>query len=284
MKKKKVKLLFLLFFPMLCVIFVPQSQAEITNIWGVNSGDSRTYRIGEDIRGSVEGVTLEFYVQYTVLSVMDVDANNFTDIIVRVIDLSADSVSITEYTLPDTDPFVFIFDMDGTYINDIIFIGIQNILLLYLAVANPTIYPLVLPITSNTTHGLNWTAALITINGSASPYTDYTGFDQGTRALVTYSANNQYDSNLLAYYNITGTILWDKITGWLISLEYIKTYEEDFGFSIHTSIKLGSPSTISTVGEKRLTDVFAWLGFGVGIIGLCLSYYFYKKMKHKRGN
>ena len=222
----------------------------------------------------------EHYIQYTVLSVTDADADNHTDVIIRLVDYSADPITVTELTLPDTDAF-HLLDFDVTYVNDIIFNGMQDVEILHRAIAIPAFisYQLILPITSNSTFGLNWTAALITINGSGGMYADYTGYDQGNRALITCNSTG-FDAMLQASYDLLGTIIWDRNTGWLVSLEYAQIYDESFGFTIYHSIKPSSlPSTPLSAGV--ITDIFAWLGLGVGIAGLCFTIYVYKKVKRR---
>lgn len=276
MKRKNLILFILLILSLFWSITIPKSRADLTNLWGVNNGDSRTYRIWEEMQGSASGVSAEYFIQYNIISVADADANNFTDVSISLVDFSTDPITVTLPTLTDVDPPGFPIDNDGTYVNDIIFDGQQDVFFLFLYVLIPNFYQLLLPITVNTTYGLNWTAALITINGSGAPYTDYTGYDQGNLALITYSEINTYDGTLDANYNLTGTIIWDKTTGWLGSLEYVRTYEETLGLSIWTSIKPVSPT--SGAGIVTIRDITAWLGLAVGIAGLCFALYIYRKI------
>ncbi|TFG04779.1 MAG: hypothetical protein EU536_03805 [Promethearchaeota archaeon] len=273
MAKKSLILILALFLPIFGCFMIQGSHAAVTNVWGVTDGESKTYSIRDEVRGSLSGILVEYFIQYKIIAVADTDSNNYSDVNILMIDLSTETIGITQLLLQDDAP-PFPFGWAGT----LTFYLADYAVDLYILINNNFHYLLCPSTFGPPNHGINWTAELITINTSTffPNYNDYTGYDLGNRALITYELTNVWDGNLQTYYNLSGTILWDKTTGWLIALEYIRTYDSNFGFTIHTIIEPGTPSRLSDLSIK---DIFGGLGFAIGIAGLCVTLFVFKKIR-----
>ncbi|MHA1357968.1 MAG: hypothetical protein ACTSRC_07655 [Candidatus Helarchaeota archaeon] len=284
---KSLILLTLLLIPSIMSIPLLPCNALHVNVWGNIEGEARIYELKQDMQdlnGHLIGTLEHSYIQYNTINIQNLTI---------VVDFTELNLIETDYsTVPETITFVNLLDIIGTSLLGSYAEQIDNILFgqlfdgnLFDSIRN-AVYSLLLPTQAYEElfmgflwvyHGVNWTVDLNEINAT---YPGYTAYNYSDYTQIEYMGTNVYDPALLENFNGTGTIIWDLTTGWLQSLEYVRTYESPLNFILKTTVIPYSGITIpEATGGIVLKDIFAWLGLGIGIAGLCFALYAIKKAK-----
>ena len=292
MKKKAFLLLMLLLLPILFSITIKESHAYLYNVWGVEDDESRIYELRREMRdqnGELMGVLDRVIIQYSILNISDVEYTiivtfNSTTVYFSLNDLSTQPFTFTHIPLYDiswlfsgiTSNLVFgeLHDLD---LLDSIRAPIPLLNNMFL------LLPITYVVDGLITHGVDWATGLDEINTTVNYYTAY---NHTTEVLITYNQTDVWDANFGANFNETGMIIWNFTTGWLESIVFNRTYEAPLNFSIITSVggytPLAPPSGI--FATMSLVDLFGWIGFAVGIGGLCVTFFMFRKIRKTEDN
>ncbi|MHA1649377.1 MAG: hypothetical protein ACTSYB_04205 [Candidatus Helarchaeota archaeon] len=282
--KKKIFLIGILAF-LVSIAVIPRTFS--LDVWGVAKGDTRVYYFTEVYTGNVTGTTLYPTLQYMILYNKDIGTNNRTDVHLRIHQLTSNMPQEQYITHNDNDALYTIAAMFGSENQLFSFEYISlwgdpdNLGEIYEKVGY--IGNFILPIKgsgSSPWWGVNWTRAYNQFNTLTS-LTEYNATYEGTLMVINCTKYNQVDINGLSY-NLTKRIVWDNSTGFLISFEINKYYENGLYQvkSTITSEASYSPPATSTFAIA-LEDVFWILAVIIGGTAVTISVIVFYKVKKR---
>ncbi|MFX1297927.1 MAG: hypothetical protein ACFFD2_24150, partial [Promethearchaeota archaeon] len=228
--------------------------AQVVDIWGVSENSTQSYDYNKIFTGSISSTEIYPRRTYRVARIFDQDANNYTELLMQITTTSV-------YGLPEVE----------TAILDDLFISWTNA---GLRPNNNTYFEFnpLYPIIFNGTDliGFNWTDACNDYN---------TIIDGWNMTIVGNTATiNGTDSGTesASDYNVTVTIVWDISTGWLISYDEVKAYNETLGYTVHYQTLIFTGTGAAGLELGVLISIIA---IAIGGIGIAFAYLAYRKSR-----
>ncbi|MHA1695699.1 MAG: hypothetical protein ACTSUG_10570 [Candidatus Helarchaeota archaeon] len=257
MMKRKNKIIvfsFLMLFFIVQPIFISTSFAQIVNIWGISEGATRSYDYYEIYSGSINSITTHPRRTYRIVKIYDNDGNNYTELIFQITTTNIyGSPQVSTQVLDDSSSSWSYNGLEMTSSN--------------YYMSNP-LYPIYYNGTDSI--GFNWTAAEVHFN-TADPNWNMT--ISGNIATLNRSYNGTENG---ADYDVNIIIKWNIVSGWLISYDEIKTYNETLGYSIHYQTTIALPTAGFLLDWSILFSTFA---IGLGAAAVVFATLAYKKFK-----
>ncbi len=275
--KKKIFLIGILAF-LVSIAVIPRTFS--LDVWGVAKGDTRVYYFTEVYTGNVTGTTLYPTLQYMILYNKDIGANNRTDVYLMINKLTGTTPQQQYVTIEDDNIIYQWAAFFGIEYQFFIFGDTDNFGNIYSGYGWASSF--ILPIKGNVSSlwGVDWTRAYDEINTLAS-LTEYNATYEGTFMVINCTKYNQVGVNGLSY-NLTKRIVWDNSTGFLISFEMNRYYENGLYQvkSTITSEASYSPPATSTFAIA-LEDVFWILAVIIGGTAVTISVIVFYKVKKR---
>lgn len=238
-----------LFFQILAVNLV---SAQPVDIWGVSENDSRAYNYKKIYTGSISSTDTYPKRTYRVARIFDQDGNDHMELLLQ-------TSTTSEYGLPEIETEI-LDDWDLLWTND----GLRPDSTDYFEF-NP-LYPTIYNGSDNV--GFDWTDALNEYNTNID---DWNMTISGNTATINGSDSGTESGS---DYTVLITIQWDISTGWLISYDEIKAYNETLGYTVHYQTVGFSVGLVIDLGF--LLSIIAII---VGCVGITFAYLAYRKLK-----
>ncbi|MHA1231846.1 MAG: hypothetical protein ACTSPQ_14460 [Candidatus Helarchaeota archaeon] len=234
-------------------ILIPVN-AQVVDIWGVSQGSKRAFDYYEIYTGSISSTTSYPRKTFSVAKIFDNDDNNYTELLLEI-------TSTNMYGLPSTTTQIM-NDNESSYPYYVLMIDHTNY---------QNVIPLV-PVIYNGTDkaGFNWTATMELYNTAVANW----NMSISNNIATLNSTTNGTESG--ADYNVSIIIKWEVNTGWLVSYNEIKTYNETLGYSVHYQIKIYVPTTEFAFDW---TIFYSIIGIGLGAVAIIFAYLAYRKLK-----
>ncbi|MFX1297926.1 MAG: hypothetical protein ACFFD2_24145, partial [Promethearchaeota archaeon] len=127
--------------------------------------------------------------------------------------------------------------------------------------------------------GLNWSRAYTQINSQPNYNCHY----EGNLLVINCTKYDLVDLSNGLSYNLTKTIIWDNTTGFLESLEIIRTYEKGL-YQVTSGLSSQSSYTPpdSTALGIDLDDIFWIVAISVCGAAAALSFFVYYKITKRK--
>ncbi|MBD3228284.1 MAG: hypothetical protein GF329_08840 [Candidatus Lokiarchaeota archaeon] len=281
--KKKVILLGMTIIAIINLLIIP---IQAVNFWGTESGDSRVYMINEIYSGNITGSTEYPTYQYSILNNYDTDSDNRTDVNLHIKSLTPE-YSFDQINIKTSYSFLAQNDPEPYYFNNFIFNDIDTFSTIasyaeggyYLLPTNPGNYTAswFIFIWLIDSYGVNWTRAVEQLN-NRSDLTQYNATWEDNLMIINCTKENQTDLNLNKNYTLTKQIVWDNTTGFLLSFEMIKSYDNSF-YSIKSTITSQSSYSDQPVIILEVKDIFWPIGLTLCSIAAIFSLIVFSKTK-----
>ncbi|MBD3228279.1 MAG: hypothetical protein GF329_08815 [Candidatus Lokiarchaeota archaeon] len=262
MKKRSIVLI--IFILLIIPFIITKVDGVDLNLWGVNLNDSNSYLLKETITNTTGDFVNEFPLQtYKILGVYnyDKDPNEYLDLIMLL------------STKKDGKTFKWI----EYYYDDFVYNQSEYLYNLTYEIENITILRPLLPILVNesTSQGFNWTKA----ENEIAESDDFNVTLVFKTLTIKYEIAELYDFVLDSNYTLTGEVIWDKNTGWLISSEIIKNYDSADIYSYKLSIEIFSSSSVFYINWSY---VLSGVSIAIGIAGILIALWIIRKSsKHE---
>ncbi|MBD3228283.1 MAG: hypothetical protein GF329_08835 [Candidatus Lokiarchaeota archaeon] len=252
----KFKMRIILGIILTCMIFqlwiVIPANAQIVNIWGTSENFSRSYDYYEVYDGSVSTTETHPRRTYKVISIYDADSNNYSDLLLQI-------ETTSEYGLPEVYTQLLNDDSASWTNNDLI--------------PTPSDYwteffiPL-FPTNYNGTDnvGFNWSDSLNDYNTAINNWN--MSINENV-ALINRTFNGTESG---ADYNVSIKIRWDISTGWLISYDYVKAYNETLGYTVYYQTVIYTPSGGLVIDFTLIFSIIAMILGGIAVIFTILAF------------
>ena len=259
MHKKKTAII--LGFVIFCLAFqtlaIFPSNAQVTNLWGVSKGASRSYDYNKIYTGTISSTETYPRRTYRVVNIYDNNDNNYTELLLEI-----QTTSI--YGLPSVST-QFLNDASASWTD----VGLQIDVGTY-TTKNP-LYPVNFNGTDNM--GFNWTAALVNYN---TVILNWNMTIIGSTATLNRSYNGTDNG---ADYDTTIAIKWDIVKGWLISYDETKAYNETLGYTVHYQTIIYVSTDGFIIDWSIILSIIA---ITLGGIAIAFIYLTYNKIQKKK--
>ena len=256
MRRNRIKIisgivLCVLIFQILSINLV---NAQLVDIWGVSKNSTRAYDYNKIFTGSISATETYPRRTYRVAQIFDQDANNYTELLMQITTTSI--YGLPEVVTDILDDFSVVWTNAGLRPDNSTYFEF-----------NP-LYPIVY--NGSDFIGFNWTEALNDYN---------TAIDDWNMTIVGNTATiNSSDSGMesASDYNVTITIQWDISTGWLISYDEVKTYNETLDYTVHYQTLVFTGTAAAGLDLGILISIIA---IAIGCVGIAFAYIAYKKSR-----
>jgi hypothetical protein len=255
-KNKKLAVFGLLFFIIFQAVFLIPINAQVVDIWGVSEGSKKSYDYYQIYAGTISGTTNHPRRSYTVSRIFDSDDNNYTECLLQIDTIGSDGLQ---------DLFIQVLDdSSGSWANS----GLRP------SPANYYYFNPLYPIMFNNTDsiGFNWSRSLEQYN---------TGINNWNMTILENIATINQSTNGTesgADFNLTIMIKWDINSGWLVSYDYLKEYNETLGYSIQYQTVVYVPSDGFVIDFGTLFGIIAII---LGCIAVIFTILAYKRSRNK---
>ena len=262
MRKKKFFVPLLIGFMMIFLVSsgVPV-QAQTTNVWGLEEGDTYTYTYTYKYSGTGSGEGKSVY-NYEIQRVEDWNNNNITDMAFTVEEIEEGGATWISRGMVmgsnNFDEVNLVEDIDS-------FTGIPDVFL-------PVDWVEATP-SQLVDGGLNWTAAIEAINTAVvSPLVDYNATVDDDKVTVETATDrphlyiNGTEAAVGADYDVEQKTVWDKEKGILEEYSWTKTYNESLGLVIEKTVEKGGPGIMDTISDNAI----AIAGLALAVLALLL--------------
>lgn len=280
------KMIGLLGFTIIAIISLLIVPINAENFWGVNKGDSRVYVMNETYTGNLTGSNEYPIFQYSILNNYNADAQNGTDLYINIRSLTPEySYDLT--TTKSSYSIMFQNESEPKYYNKFIFDDTDSFDTItssaedgaFLLSNNPGNYTATwfFIIWWIDVYGINWTRAAEQIN-NRSDLMEYNANWENNLMIINYTKENQTDLSINKNYTLHKRIVWDNETGFLVSFEMKKIYDDSF-CTIKSTITSQTSYSQQPIIMLEIKEIFWPIGLIICSIAAILSLIVYSKKK-----